>query len=231
MADKRRKLRNRIIAFCNTASQYLGEDAIDIIYKVEQIVLDGEVSDDDESDLTNPAITSADPERQLLPFPSSVPAAFLTELPPERLNIIVELKLTELHICEGHGDDALEAVRTAVIHLSWEFKNKVRTALTGTEKTKSWSKAKHLTRVWKLQRRVYNHNRTVMMTLGDKKEVGIKYPFLELKDCDVNTTVANHNNPGQSSDRLPWFWSSSARVAATSALDGEHEIECMGVLL
>lgn len=227
MADKRRKLRNRITAFSNTAAQYLGDDAIDIIYEVEQIVIDEEVSPDEESDLTNPSITVADPERQVLPFPSAIPAKFIRTAPAERVSILLELKQTELHIREGHGDDTLEHVRTAVIHLSWEFKNKVRTALTGSEKTKAWSKAKHLTRVWKLHRRVYNHNRTVMMSLGDKTEVEIKYPHLELKDCLVNTTVARHNEPGQSSDRLPWFWSSSARVAATSALDGEHEIECM----
>jgi hypothetical protein len=151
---------------------------------------------------------------------------FLADIPEERRVLLVELKKTELEIREGHGDDALEHVRTAVIHLSWEFKNTIRRALTGAEKMKAWDKAKLFTRVWKLHHRVYNHNKIVMMALGDRTTIGDKFPLLEKRDCNVNTVVSNANQPGQSTDRLPSFWSSAACVAATSVPDSEHENEC-----
>ena len=44
------------------------------------------------------------------------------DLPEEHRGLLSELKQTELEIHEGHGNDALEHVCTAVIHLSWEFK-------------------------------------------------------------------------------------------------------------
>ena len=229
LANKRRKLRNRITSFLNTAVQYLGDDANDIIYEVEHIVFDqaeSQESGQEDNDGQNPGITAADPERQVLPFPSAVPADSIQKLPVDQQAIILALQQTELQIREGHADDALEHVRTAVIHLSWEFKNTVRLALTGTEKTKGWDKAKLLTRLWKHHRKVYNYNRGVMITLGDSDAIECKFPELALKDCQVNTAVARHNHPGQSTDRLPWFWSSAARVGATSALDGEHENEC-----
>ena len=47
------------------------------------------------------------------------------DLTEERQGLFSELKQTELEIRESHGDDALEHVCTAVIHLSWEFKNTV----------------------------------------------------------------------------------------------------------
>jgi hypothetical protein len=228
LANKRRKLRNRITAFSNMAVEYLGEDATDSIYHIEQLVLDEEVSEDDLPEQNTPTMTVAHPERQVLPFPSAVPDDFLADrdLPEERRGLFSELKQTELEIREGHGDDALEHVRTAVIHLSWEFKNTVRRALTGAEKARAWDKAKLFTRVWKLHRRVYNHNRIVMMALGDRITVSDKFPVLEKRDCDASTAVSNPNQPGQSTDRLPWFWSSSARVAASAVPDSEHENEC-----
>jgi len=226
LANKRRKLRNRITTFSNTAVEYLGEDATDSIYNIERLVLDEEVSEDDLPEQTAPTMTLAHPERQVLPFPSAVADEFLEDLPEEHRGPLLELKKTELVIREGHADDALEHVRTAVIHLSWEFKNTVRRAVTGAEKARAWDKAKLFTRVWKLHRRVYNHNRTVMMALGDRTALSIKFPVLEKKDCDASTTVSNPNQPGQSTERLPWFWSSSARVAATAVPDSEHENEC-----
>jgi len=229
LANKRRKLRNRITAFLNTAVQYLGDDANDIIYEVEHIVFDqaeSQESSPEDNDSQTPGITAADPERQVLPFPSAVSDDSIKKLPVDQQTIILALRQTELQIREGHADEALEHVRTAVIHLSWEFKNKVRLALTGTEKTKTWDKVKLLTRLWKHHRKVYNYNRSVMIALGDKEAIERKFPELELRDCQVNTAVARHNLPGQSTDRLPWFWSSAARVGATSALDGQHSNEC-----
>ena len=109
------------------AVEYLGEDATDSIYHIEQLVLDEEVSEDDLPEQNTLMMTMAHPERQVLPFPSVVPNNFLADcdLPEEHQGLFLELKQTKLEIHKGHGNDALEHVHTAVIHLSWEFKNTV----------------------------------------------------------------------------------------------------------
>jgi hypothetical protein len=231
LANKRRKLKTRITSFASSAAQYLRDDALDTIYDVEEIVLEDEVSTEEEADQGNTALTVADPERQVLPFPSALTAAAIAGAPAERRGILMALRTMELELREGHADDALGDVRKAVIRLSWEFKNTHRTALSGEEKSRAWDKAKVLTRIWKLHRKVYNHNRNVMMKLADNIAVGTKYPYLDIKDCQASTTVSDVNEPGGSTYRLPWYWSSSVRVATTSALDGEHENECNAFFL
>jgi len=62
LANKRRKLRNHITAFSNTAVQYLGEDAHNIIYEVDQIIVDDEVSTGEINEQDDNTISVADPE-------------------------------------------------------------------------------------------------------------------------------------------------------------------------
>jgi hypothetical protein len=197
---------------------------MDSIYDTEVVVLDEDVSEDE--DTGNPDLTDAYPENQQLPFPSAVPLAYITALAVEHRVSITELRETELRLRRGHSNDALNHVRTAMIHLSWQFKNKVRKAALVAKSTRSWDKVHVLNRNWRLQRRVYNPNRHIMLKLGDRATVGIEYPFLELADCKVITTISNPNSVGQSSDRLPWFWSSSAHVSGTDSSDTDHQNEC-----
>ncbi|KAF8962368.1 hypothetical protein BDZ97DRAFT_1759410 [Flammula alnicola] len=178
------------------------------IYAVEEVVVDDDVSEEEDSGTEHPTISAADPEGQILPFSSAIPEDFIATLPAEHQAVIAALRQNELNICEGHGDDALDLVQTAVIHLSWQFTNKVRTARPGVQTTRAWDQVK-----------------TVMMTLGNHDTVAIKYPFLELEHCRISTTISNPNSAGQSRDRLPWFWSSSAHLVVTSATDTEHQNE------
>ena len=227
LANKRRKLRNLIISFSKEGLQHLGEDYIDSIYETEQVVLEQDISYEEDEDLTwNPTISEADPEHQVLPFPSAVPEPYINELPADRQDHIASLRTIEFSIRQGHGDDALDQVRDAVIHLSWQFKNKVRTAQSVATKTRAWDKVKLLNGIWNLQRRIYNHNRIVMMRIGDRTAIALQYPFLELEDCKISTKISNPNSAGQSSDRLPWFWSSSSRVAETDRTENDYQNEC-----
>jgi len=73
------------------------------------------VSEDKEADKDNPMISTADPECQLLPFPSAVPNDCLKELSPDHWSVIGDLIQTELKIHEGHRADALEQVQTVSI--------------------------------------------------------------------------------------------------------------------
>jgi hypothetical protein len=225
LVKKRRGLKTRITSFTKTAVQFLGEDTVDTIYETERIVMDEDVSEDEEQDQQNPALSAADPERQMLPFPSAMSDDCLKELPQDRLPIIEHLMDTELAIREGHGEDALDQVRTALIHLSWQFKNTVRRATSVVQKTRAWDKIKLLNRTWKLQRHVYNQNRAAMVIIGPP-DVAEKHPFLDIHDCSVSTTVTNPNSAGQSRNRLPWLWGSSSQAPGFAAPESDEEIEC-----
>jgi len=75
LANKCRKLRNRITTFSNTAVQYLREDTHDIIYEVDQIIVDDEVSTREINEQDDNTISVTDPKRQVLPFPSVIPTS------------------------------------------------------------------------------------------------------------------------------------------------------------
>ena len=225
VAKRRRGLKNRITNFTKTAVQYLGEDAIDGIYETAQVILDEDVGENEQQD-ENQTISSVDPEHQILPFPSAVTDDCFRELPPDRWSIIGDLWKTELAIREGHAADALDHVRTAIIHLSWQYKNNVRTATSGAQTTRAWDKVKFLNHTWKLHRRIYNDNRTVMLRLGDGMGLVDKYPVLDLEDCVVSTSVVDRNTAGQSTNRLTWIWATSVHGEGTEAPEGDHANEC-----
>ena len=226
VAKRRRGLKKRITNFTKTAVQYLGEDAIDAIYETDQVFLDEDISENEQHDNDNPRISSVDPERQILPFPKAVTDKQFRELPPERWSVIGDMWKTELSMRQGHAADALDHVRTAIIHLSWQYKNNVRTANSGHQQTRAWDKVKFLNDTWKLHRRIYNHNRTVMLRIGDGTGVVNNYPPLELQDCVVSTSVVDRNTAGQSTDRLTWIWASSVRGQGNTAPEGDHANEC-----
>ncbi|KAF8956034.1 hypothetical protein BDZ97DRAFT_1672276, partial [Flammula alnicola] len=221
LVAKRRQNRKLVDGFMRSASEYLGAEMTNGIYDANPApVIDAEVSENEDPEVHNPRISRADPERQGLPFPSAIALAVLTNLPVDRRSFIQSLRDTELHIRSGHADDALELVRGAVIQLSWQYKNRLRGAI-GAQRTRSWDKVNLLNKIWKLQRRVYNHNREVMMSLDDTGTIAVKYPELLISDCTISTAVSEPNAYGQSTDRLPWFWS-SARPGTLSVPESEY---------
>jgi len=226
LTKKRRGLKTRITNFTKTAVQFLGDDAVDEIYETEVVVLDEDISEAEDEDEYHPIITMADPENQILPFPSAVPDEWFTVENRDRWSVIGDLRDTELAIRQGHAADALDQVRTAIIHLSWQYKNTVRRSTSGVQKTRAWSKIKSLNSALRLQRRVYNHNRVVMIHIGDGTNVADKFPYLDADDCIVSTTVTNPNSAGQSRNRLTWLWQSSALRQGPVGSEAEHETEC-----
>jgi len=223
LTKRRRGLKTRITNFTKTAVEFLGEDAVDEIYEKDVVVLDEDVSEAEGEDEYDVVITMADPENQVLPFPSAVPNEWWTVEHRDRWAIIGDLRDAELELRQGHAADALDQVRTAVIHLSWEYKNTVRRSTSVVQKTRAWGKIKLLNSALRLQRRVYNHNRVVMIGIGDGTDVGDKFPFLDADDCIASTTITNLNSAGQSSNRLTWLWQSSAHWQGPIGSEAEHE--------
>ena len=72
-------------------------------------------------------------------------------------------------------------------------------------------------------RRVYNYNRSIMLTLGDS-ELATTYPILQLSDCTVSTAITDPNSR-QSCQRLPWFWS-AARPGTVEGDEDARFVEC-----
>jgi len=226
LTKKRRALKTRITNFTKTAVQFLGDDAVEEFYEKDVIILDEDASEAEGEDEYNLVITTADTENQVLPFPSAVPGEWWTVEHRDRWSIIGDLRDAELELRQGHAADALDQVRTAVIHLSWEYKNTLRRSTSVVEKTRAWGKIKLLNSALRLQRRVYNHNRVVMIRIGDGTDAGDKFPFLDADDCIASTTVTNLNSAGQSSNRLTWLWRSSAHSQGPIGSEAEHETEC-----
>lgn len=224
LVGRRRRLRKTIEAFTRTAVEFMDEDVVNSIYEEDNVVVD-EIDPEDRVEDQAGLITGADPDGQLLPFPSSIPGDYLAHLTREQRDIIKSLRGKELEIRQGHAEDCLESVRGAVIQLSWQFKNKVRGATGIAQKTKSWDGVNLLKGVLKLQRHLYNLNRNIMFSFGDRTILEPKYPYLSQGDCRTSTTITDPNAPGQSSARLAWIWS-SGRIAPDGSEDSAYYVEC-----
>ena len=165
-----------------------------------------------------------DTENQILPFPSYVENLDIANLPNDRKAKIKNLKATELSLRIGHAEDCLEAVRGALIQVSWQFKNKIRGA-EGADRTRSFDRVHALDRIWQTKQLIYNGNRVIMFKIGPSIELEPKYPKLLPTDCNVRTVVEEPNVFGQSSKRLPWFWSTT-RGGDIGKPNSEHYNEC-----
>ncbi|KAH9478866.1 hypothetical protein JR316_0009328 [Psilocybe cubensis] len=212
LVNKRRSMRTRVEAFCRSAMTFMGEDVLEDIQGDIAPILDYEVSDNDDPDLGNVNITRADPERQPLPFPSAVKQDFFDGLDAGTNLILKGLRKLELQIRHGHAEDCLEAVRSALIQLSWQYKYQVRTADSVYMGTRAWDGVKLLNASWKLHRRLYNTNRQKMIYLSagvrDEDNIRKQYPILQVHDCKHSNAVSDPNIRGGSSDRLSWIWRS-----------------------
>ncbi|KAH9477050.1 hypothetical protein JR316_0010966 [Psilocybe cubensis] len=185
---------------------FMGKDVLEDIQGDIAPILDYEVSDNDNPDLGNVNITRADPEQQPLPFPSAVKPDFFDSLDAGTNLILKGLRKLELQIRHGHADDCLEAVRSALIQLSWQYKYQVQTADSVYMGTCAWDGVKLLNASWKLHRRLYNTNRQKMIYLStgvqDKDNIRKQYPILQVHDCKHSNAVSDPNICRGSSDRL-----------------------------
>ena len=205
LVKRRLRLRRYLDTFIQKSKDFLGIDVVeDFLFKQTIGVIDEEAEETDEFGipLPAPAGSLADPEHQPLPFPSIITDTIYNELGTEDQKNIRRLKKKELEIRIGHAEDCLELVRSAVIQASWLYKNGVRVT-EGSMNRRSTTRATIVSKIWKHHRRVYNYNRTIMLTLGDS-ELATTYPILQLEDCTVSTAITDLNSR-QSRQRLPWF--------------------------
>ncbi|KAH9474184.1 hypothetical protein JR316_0013534 [Psilocybe cubensis] len=223
LVNKRRSMRTRVEAFSRTALTFLGEEALESIQGVNTPVLDDEVSDDEIADIGNVNITRADPERQPLPFPSALLDDYFRDLEEGMAHQLKGLQKLELRIRQGHAEDCLEAVRSALIQLSWQYKYQVRMADSVYTGTRAWDGVKLLNASWKLHKKIYNANRIAMIRIAGHSEEDImqirrEFPVLYDHDCKHSAAISDPNVRGGSSDRLSWIWRSRQGLNADNQL-------------
>ncbi len=225
VVKRRRSHKLLVDSFIRRALEIIGEDAVTSLLETQEDPdTDNEGQGEYNDGLGEPAVSVEDPERQLLPFPSAFSSGDMASWTDTRKIDFEKLRETELALRRGHAEDCLEAVRGALIQLSWVFKNKVRGS-EGADRTRSYDRVKQLDMVWRLQRRVYNLNRKAMLILGDVGEINTKFPVLEKSECTVKTAVESANERGQSRYRLPWFWSAD-RGGNLPTANSDHHDEC-----
>ncbi len=211
--------------FIRGAEEHLGEELVTSL-------LDSQVLPIDDPELAaenngiGPARSISEIENQMLPFPSCcLQVRDLPNLPNDRKATIQTLRSIELQLRIGHAEDCLEAVRGALIQVSWVFKNKVRGA-EGADRTRSYDRVHALNKIWQLKRLVYNGNRHIIFSLNPASDFPMKYPALLATECNATTVIEAPNAQGQSSKRLPWFWSSTRGSGDIANTNSEHYNEC-----
>uniref|UniRef100_A0A8H8CGF2 CxC2-like cysteine cluster KDZ transposase-associated domain-containing protein n=1 Tax=Psilocybe cubensis TaxID=181762 RepID=A0A8H8CGF2_PSICU len=209
----------------STAQQLdlVNKQALESIQGVNTPVLNNKVSNDEIADIGNVNITWADPERQSLPFPSALLDDYFRDLEEGMAHQLKGLQKLKLRIRQGHAEDCLEAVRSALIQLSWKYKYQVHMADSVYTGTYAWDGVKLLNASWKLHKKIYNANRIAMICIaGHSKEdimqIRREFPVLYDHDCKHSAAILYPNVWGGSSNRLSWIWRSRQGLNADNQL-------------
>uniref|UniRef100_A0A8H7XX20 Uncharacterized protein n=1 Tax=Psilocybe cubensis TaxID=181762 RepID=A0A8H7XX20_PSICU len=223
LVNKCRSMRTRVEAFSRTALTFLGEEALESIQEVNTPVLNNKVSNDEIANIGNVNIIRADPERQPLPFLSALLDDYFQDLEEGMAHQLKGLQKLKLHIRQGHAEDCLEAVRSALIQLSWQYKYQVRMADLVYTGTRAWDGVKLLNASWKLHKKIYNANWIAMIRIAGHSEEDImqirrEFPVLYDHDCKHSAAILDLNVRGSSSDWLSWIWRSRQGLNADNQL-------------
>ena len=212
LVRRRQTLRKSMDNFLKGAVEFMGIDLVNA-FNDEHIVpiLDG-AQTGDEAEIANDTILYADPERQLLCFPSEISPQLMAAAgtPPHDQLEILRLREKELRIRKAHADDLLESIRGAIIQKAWLFRYEVRRT-EGTQRTRAQSRVSLLAQSIIGSRRKYNDNRQVMFSLTQSNEerqvMEQDYPKLTKQDVNDSSAITEENARGGSRARLSWLWS------------------------
>ena len=186
----------------------------------DDIISDHDAGESEDTDWQE--ADGGDPENQLL---SSLPLAFPLEVCWGDLKLC-HLARKEANLREGQANDALQKVHEVVSHLSWQFKGKVWNSKTTKQTTRAWDGVNVLNRELRMQRRIYNHARNILISLSDNKaSVTLQYKILSKEDCHISTVISTPNAAGQSQKGLAWFWTQAGGNLTADNTD-EHMMEC-----
>ena len=120
---------------------------------------------------------------------------------------IVELVDQELLLWTGQANDALHAIRLALVDKVILFWCDVRQVESQVTNTQAWRRIKSVDAVLRRYVTIYRKCRSTMVSLGAEAEVLQQYQALSDADLWVTTSVLNLNGSGHRNENLAWFWS------------------------
>lgn len=239
LEEKRARLRNALESFEGNALRYLsrledGGIVIDEVVAAGAVAIDdlgvqydgaGEDEDDDGLAGTVSSVLeqdgSAPPERTRILLPSLLGRRKCRELGAQAF---VSL---ELQLRQGQANDALHAIRVALGHKAYLFRNNVRHANSQQKKLRAWGEVIQIETSVQHQARVYAIAQKAIHTLTNDTSILERYQVLERDHLKITTVVVDPSQTGQRNTSLPWFWTmDAARTAADNGWMGECEF-CM----
>ncbi len=111
--------------FIRSAEEHLGEELVTLILESQTLPLDDPELTSENNGI-GPVRSIAEIENQRFPFPSYLQMKEPPNTPSAQNATVQRLRQMELELRIGHAEDCLEAIRGALIQVSWVFKNKVR---------------------------------------------------------------------------------------------------------
>jgi hypothetical protein len=201
---RRDRLHAKIAKFHVLAVAMLGEDICENFGDSNTaIVLHPEDNDDESDQVTAPVPDDSDTpaERILLMLPSALGDYIRTK--PSMASICAR----ELDLRRGHANDALQDIRTAISHKSFQYTQGYRIASAKSMKTRSRAAVDNLSKMVGHSRRVYSLCRERMLKLGLPAEEQISaYQIITDKDVHTSTAIRTPNERGQSRYQLSWIF-------------------------
>ena len=220
LGRKRQRLASRIREFHKVAERYLGAQTVSNLSNLAEIIedQDGNISDDENPDAPRPS--PSDIKNKRLIFPSQA-----TSLTGQGIAL---LKTRELELRRGRANDALQGVREALGHLSFQYIEKVCRSTTTAQHLRSWKGIRTLNSELSYHRRIYNISQRVIVGLD--RTLKAHYPPLLVKQCVISTAISDLKAPGQSQASLAWFWGAIDGYDRASAqnigADNKRLLEC-----
>ncbi|KAG1788809.1 hypothetical protein EV424DRAFT_1355962 [Suillus variegatus] len=199
IARRRERLQGDIDRWLTHSLRFLGDGIGDSdIQVMENELL---MLEEDEVDETADEFRLFEPEKMVLPMPSTLGSAKCTELGA------ADLIQHELALWEGQANDALHNIRVHLADKAVIFCTTVRTAKSQAMSTRAWAQVHSVDRVVCINASIYTKCRTQLAKLGADDELLERYRPLLKEHLKVSTTIADPNARGQRNNTLAWFWS------------------------
>jgi hypothetical protein len=216
--NKRRDdLVKAVSKFNAEARKYLGLEAFNEIFRLEQEVDDDYDDEDDPIDPPDVHVHGDRPELHSLALPSAIPERSIHR------TLLKGLRDKELELRLGFTNDTLAGIRQILGQQGFRFRRVLRAAHGKKHRTRAWSSIKSIQRNLILQARLYTRSRRALQQLDiDAEIMAAHYHVLKKSDLQVTSTITDPNHAGSTQLTLSWIWRVQQGVRPTD----NHLTEC-----
>jgi regulator of protease activity HflC (stomatin/prohibitin superfamily) len=213
IADRRRRLQNRITDFNDKSTTYLrnnisadvGNNNLENILNSIGVLID--FQDDDNPFISDNTLRSTnvdaevvDAEKQHIQLPSViVKGGTISEKIQPQVNQEIEIRI-------GQANDALHELRMTLGYKAMLYRTLVRNATTQQTKTRAFAETKSIEATVRIHVTNYMLARDAMVILMASADVLEKYKPLSKADLKVETVSFDSGIHGIRNSHLPWIW-------------------------